>query len=243
MGWAIWIGIAGAIGLFVASQAAAQSAVQATTPSTAERVRADLEQFIRERVEGEPSAIEIPELRAFDFDVSAVPGEVRTELSTSSPAPLHGRVAVTVSLYVGRQLVKRGVVSPYVMMSDRVVVAKRALSRGHVVAPEDVGYADRDRATSPGDVARETEVLVGQRARRSLAADQVLREGDFESVPVVERGDRVTIVLQHGPLLIQTLGKAQETGAAGDWIRVVNVESKREISGRVDPEGRVHVAF
>lgn len=60
---------------------------------------------------------------------------------------------------------------------------------------------------------------------------------------MVERGDRVTIVLQHGPLLIQTLGKAQETGAAGEWIRVVNLDSKRELSGRIDPEGRVHVAF
>lgn len=243
-GWALWIGIAAAIGLFVASQAAAEPAVEASAgPSTAERVRADLEQFILEHAQGEPAEIEIPELRAFDFDVSAVPGEVRTELSTRSPVPFHGRVAITVALYVGQQLVKRGVVSPYVTVSDRVVVAKRALSRGHVVTAEDVDYVDRDRATSPGDVAREAERLVGQRARRSLAADQVLREGDFERVPVVERGDRVTLVLKHGPLMIQALGKAQETGATGDWIRVVNVESKREVTGRIDPEGRVHVAF
>lgn len=250
------IAIAWAIGALAASSVAAEdrvAAMSSTTPSspparslatsTAERVRADVERFILERVEGEPSAIEIPELRAFDFAVSGVPGEVRTELSTRSPSPMHGRVAITVSLYVGQQLVKRGVVSPYVTMSDRVVVAKRALARGHVVTPEDLAYADRDRAASPGDVARNAELVVGQRARRSLAADQVLREGDFERVPVVERGDRVTLVLKHGPLVIQTLGKAQETGAAGDWIRVVNVESKREVSGRVDPEGRVHVAF
>lgn len=246
-GFGFGVALAWAIGLLAASSVAAGDRAE-TSPafdptSTAERVRADVERFIRAHVEGEPSAIEIPELRAFDFDVSGAAGEVRTELSTGSPSPLHGRVAITVALYVRDRLVKRGVVSPYVTMTDRVVVAKRALARGAVVEAADLAYADRDRATSPGDVARDLELVVGQRARRSLAADQVLRAGDFERVPVVERGDRVTLVLQHGPLVIQTLGKAQETGAAGDWIRVVNVESKREVSGRVDPEGRVHVAF
>lgn len=244
-GWASGIGLALAIVAgFVGGAAAEEGAVP--TPvrtSTAEQVRSDLEDFIRARVEGEPVSIEIPELRAFDFDASAVPGAVRTELSSASPTPMQGRVAITVSLFVGRHLVKRGVVSPYVAMNDRVVIAKRALTKGHVVVAEDLRYADRDRAASPGDVARDLDAIVGQRARRSLAAAQVLREGDFESVPVVERGDRVTLVLKHGPLLIQTLGRAQETGAIGDWIRVVNVESKREVSGRVDAEGKVHVAF
>ncbi|MBY0399077.1 flagellar basal body P-ring formation chaperone FlgA [Myxococcota bacterium] len=238
--WAFGVGILLTAGLLLASAAGAEDAAAS---STAVRVRADLERFILERVEGEPSSIEIPELRGFDFDTSGTTGEVRTELSTRSPSPLQGRVAISVSLYVGRSLVKRGVVSPYVTMSERVVIAKHALSRGHVVAAEDLASVERDRAKSPGDVARDPALLVGQRARRSVAPDQVLREGDFERVPVVERGDRVTLVLQHGPLSIQALGRAQETGSAGDWIRVVNVESKREVSGRVDSEGRVHVAF
>lgn len=215
----------------------------AARSSTAERVRADIERFVLERVEQAPSAIEIPELRAFDFDVSAVSGALRTELSTGSPLPLHGRVAIAVSLFVGDRLVKRGIVSPYVSITERVVVATRALARGHVVAPGDLALVERDRASAPADAVRDPGAVVGLRARRAIGGDGVLRSSDFESVPVVERGDRVTIVLQHGPLLIQTLGKAQETGAAGEWIRVVNLDSKRELSGRIDPEGRVHVAF
>jgi flagella basal body P-ring formation protein FlgA len=240
IGWRRAIAWISAIGLLGALQAGAEPRALG---STAERVRADLEQFILERVEGEPASVEIPELRGFDFDLSAAPGEVRTELSTLSATPLHGRVSIMVSLFVGNRLVKRAVVSPYVTMSDRIVVAARSLARGHVVTPEDLAYANRDRAISPADVVRNAEFLVGLRTRRSIGGDQILRDGDFEPVPVVERGDRVTLVLEHGPLMIQTIGKAQETGAAGDLIRVVNLESKREISGRVDPEGRVHVGF
>jgi flagellar basal body P-ring formation protein FlgA len=216
---------------------------RASASPAVDRVRADLERFLGERVESEAAEITLPSLSAFDYDVSRVPGELRTELSTQSPTPFRGRVSIAVALYVGDQLVKRAVVSPYVLLPESVVVAARPLARGHVVAAADLAAVSRDRATSPRDAVRDPASLVGLRLKRSIAGEQLLREGDFESVPVVDRGDRVTIVLQKGPLLIQAIGKAQETGAAGDWIRVVNLDSKRELTGRVDREGRVHVAF
>ena len=206
-------------------------------------MRADLERFIGEHVDAEPSAVELPELRGFDYDVSGVPGALRTELSTRSAMPFRGRVAITVALYVGDQLVKRAVVSPYVRLSDRIVVTARALKKGDVVTADDLAYSDRDRAESPGDAVRDLAALVGLRSKRALAGDQLLREGDFEPVPIVERGDRVMLVLQSGALLIQVTGQAKERGATGDWIRVVNLDSKRELTGRVDREGRVHVPF
>lgn len=230
-----WLGV-------IAIVLLAATAARAESPSI-ERVRTDLERFIAERVDAEPSAIELPELRAFDFDVSRAPGELRTELSTRSATPFHGRVAITVALFVGDQLVKRAVVSPYVRLSDRVVITARALKKGDVIAQGDLAYSDRDRAESPGDAVRDLEAMVGLRAKRALAGDQLLREGDFEPVPVVERGDRVMLVLQSGALMIQATGQAKERGAAGDWIRVVNLDSKRELTGRVDRDGRVHVAF
>ena len=85
--------------------------------------------------------------------------------------------------------------------------------------------------------------VVGLRAKRSLRKHQIFRASQVEGVPLVERGDRVQIVLQAGALRISAAGKAQEAGALGDWIRVLNMDSKRELSGRVDRDGRVHVAF
>lgn len=219
------------------------SAGQVLASPAVDRVRADLERFIAERVESESAEIALPALGAFDYDVSQLPGELRTQLSTQSPTPFRGRISIAVALFVGDQLVKRAVVSPYVAIPDRFVIAARPLARGHVVALDDLATVSRDRAASPSDAARDLDSLVGMRLKRSVAGDQLLRAGDFEPVPVVDRGDRVTIVLEKGPLLIQAVGRAQEKGATGDWIRVVNLDSKRELTGRVDREGRVHVAF
>jgi flagella basal body P-ring formation protein FlgA len=230
------VAIAIAIGLGHASEAHAES-------PAVERVRTDLERFVAERIEDPSASVQLPALRAFDYDLSGAPGEIRTELSSRSATPFQGRVSITVALYAGDVLVKRAVVSPYVEIPDRVLVAKRPLARGQVVSEDDLVSASRDRADSPPDAARDLSAIVGLRTKRGIAGNQVVRNGDFEAVPIVERGDRVVLVLIDGPLMIQAAGLARETGASGEWIRVVNLDSKRELTGRVDREGRVHVAF
>lgn len=241
-GWLVAMAVAATAALAIAVVLGSAAAAHAESPAV-ERVRTDLERFLAERIDDPSASVQLPALRAFDYDLSRAPGEIRTELSTRSATPFRGRVAITVALYAGEVLVKRAVVSPYVEIADRVLVAKRPLGRGHVVTEDDLVLSSRDRADSPADAARDLSALVGLRTKRGIGGDQVVRNGDFEAVPIVERGDRVVLVLIDGPLMIQAAGLAKETGASGEWIRVVNLDSKRELTGRVDGEGRVHVAF
>ncbi len=217
--------------------------------SAVRRVRIDLERFVRERVGSGAVSIEMPPLVGFETIASASsddPAEApayRTELRTRSSEPLRGRVPITVALYSGERLMKRSVVSPYVRETMRVVSAGRNLARGAILSTSDVRTVDVDAARVPNDAIADADSVVGLRAKRSLRKGQVLRDSAIEGVPVVERGDRVTLVLESGRLTIQAVGRAQEAGTIGDWIRVENLDSKRELSGRVDREGRVHVAF
>lgn len=212
------------------------------------KVRRDIERFVRARIESteagsSETTIDVPPLRSFTVDRKRFPGTLRTEISTRAQEPLRGRVPLAISLYAGDLLVKRGVITPYVRRSERVIVPTRDIRMGSILSPGDFVYADRDATRLPRDVVRETAEVVGLRAKRSLRKDRAFRSSQVEGVPLVERGDRVQIVLQAGALQISATGKAQEAGAFGDWIRVVNLDSKRELSGRVDSDGRVHVAF
>lgn len=212
------------------------------------RVRADIERYVRARIarseaEGARTSIDIPPLGSFTVDRDRHPGPLHTEISTRAAEPLRGRVPLTISLYAGEHLVRRAVVSPDVRRTERVVVPRRDIQRGTVLDPSDFKRVDRDANRLPRDVVRDVEEVIGLRAKRSLRKDGVFRASQVEGIPLVERGDRVQVVLQTGPLSVSAMGRAQETGALGDWIRVLNVDSKRELSGRVDAEGRVHVAF
>ena len=122
-------------------------------------------------------------------------------------------------------------------------MAVRDLRVGTILGESDFTKVARDANRLPRDVVRDAAEVIGLRAKRSLRKDRIFRASQVEGVPLVERGDRVQLVLQAGALQISAAGKAQEPGAFGDWIRVLNMDSKRELSGRVDAEGRVHVAF
>lgn len=206
-------------------------------------IRADLDRFIRARMPEASVTIEVPPLTSFVVDRSRFPGPLRTELSTRAKEPLRGRVPVAVALYAGDHLVKRSVVTPYVRVSERVVVPTRNVPSGTTLSAADLKSVERDAARIPKDAIRDLDSAIGLQARRSLVKGQPFRASKVQNVPIVERGDRVQIILTTGALVIQSAGKAQQTGALGEWIRVLNVDSKRELSGRVDAEGRVHVAF
>lgn len=207
------------------------------------RVRADLERFIQSRM-GDPSAtIEVPRLAAFSVDRVRHPGGLRTELSSKSKPPFSGRVPITVALYAGDVLIKRSVISPYIRTMVAVVVPSRDLRRGEILAADDLRIADQNVERTPDDAIDQIEDAIGLRMKRSVRAGRVLRRTQVEGVPIVERGDRVLLVLRSGLIEVQAVGRSREAGVAGDWIRVVNLDSKRELSGRVDRRGRVHVAF
>ena len=55
------------------------------------------------------------------------------------------------------------------------------------------------------------------------------------------RNDSVTIVYQAPGLTLTLRGQAQEAGALGDTIGVLNVDSKRIVQGIITAPGRVTV--
>jgi len=58
---------------------------------------------------------------------------------------------------------------------------------------------------------------------------------------IVARNETVTIVYQAPGLLLTLSGQAQEAGALGDTIGVLNVESKRIVQGVISAPGRVTI--
>lgn len=205
------------------------------------RVRADLQRFLQKRAGG--GSVELPPLSVFQIDRERHPGPLRTRLATESEPPFQGRVPVTVELLAGDQVVARHIVSPYVRVLTTAIVPVRDLRRGDTLGSGDVRVAKIDAVRTRGELVPTIDLVVGKRLKSSVREGQPLRESQIEVVPVVDRGDRVMLVLESGGLRVQAIGRAQESGAIGQWIRVLNVDSRREVSGRVAPDGNVHVAF
>jgi flagella basal body P-ring formation protein FlgA len=82
---------------------------------------------------------------------------------------------------------------------------------------------------------------VGLSLRRALRAGQLLRQADLMRPELVQRNENVTLVFEAPGIMLTSRAKALETGAEGDLISVLNVQSKRTVQGIVSGPNTVTV--
>jgi flagella basal body P-ring formation protein FlgA len=79
-------------------------------------------------------------------------------------------------------------------------------------------------------------------AKRQLRAGQALRPADLAKPDLVQRDQAVTLIYEAAGLYLTIRGKAMEAGTEGDVVNVMNLQSKRTVSGVVIGRGQVSVA-
>lgn len=124
-------------------------------------------------------------------------------------------------------------------ISGRVVrmvelpVPARELNRDEVIAKSDVSWVKLAADRLDPNVITDIGELVGRAPRRHLRAGEPVRTGDVRAPVLINRGSLVMMIYQTPYMTISLRGKATQDGAKGDTIRVLNVQSKREIDAVV----------
>jgi flagellar basal body P-ring formation protein FlgA len=120
------------------------------------------------------------------------------------------------------------------------VAVDHIVERGQVLKSSDLIVQRRPK--SEGLAITDIGGAVGLAARHQLRPGQPLHEADLMKPVIVQRGDPVTIVYEAPGLMLTLRGQAQEPGAVGDTISLLNAQSKRVVQGVVTAPGRVSVA-
>lgn len=122
-----------------------------------------------------------------------------------------------------------------------IPVLNRRLRDGQVITGDDIDWLTVNGAALADDTARTADDLVGLAPRRPLSARSAVRLADLRQPIVVGRGDSVDILYASEALTIVARGRALDSGAPGDVVRVLNVDSNRTIEGVVDSPGLVRI--
>jgi flagellar basal body P-ring formation protein FlgA len=121
-------------------------------------------------------------------------------------------------------------------------VLARGVERNEVIKSSDVTIERRPKVEVGNDaVGRDN--AVGMQARRQLRAGQALRVNDLAKPDLVTRDQNVTLIYESSGLYLTIRGKALEGGTEGDVVNVLNLQSKRTVSGVVVGRGQVSVAI
>ena len=120
-------------------------------------------------------------------------------------------------------------------------VLARNVERNEVLKASDVVVERRPKAEAGPDIATRDRAL-GMQARRQLRAGQALKIADLAKPDLVQRDQAVTLIYEAPGLYLTIRGKALDGGTEGDVVNVLNLQSKRTVSGVVTGRGQVSIS-
>jgi flagella basal body P-ring formation protein FlgA len=121
-------------------------------------------------------------------------------------------------------------------------VLTRNVERNEVLKSADVATERRPKAEVGGDAAARGRAI-GMQMRKQLRAGQALKVADLGKPDLVQRDDNVTLIYESTGLYLTMRGKALEAGTEGDTVNVLNLQSKRTVSGLVIGRGQVAISI
>jgi flagellar basal body P-ring formation protein FlgA len=122
-----------------------------------------------------------------------------------------------------------------------VAVPQRALAKGDIVKAKDLVFERRPKNEFSSEPPAVPAEAAGMALRRAVRAGVPLRAADLAKPELVQKNDTVMLHYEVPGVVITMRGKALDSGAEGDMVGVLNVNSKRTIQGMVTGPGRVTV--
>jgi flagella basal body P-ring formation protein FlgA len=119
-------------------------------------------------------------------------------------------------------------------------VLMRDVERGDILKSSDVMTERRPKAEIVGEAANRDRA-VGMQVRRSIRASQALKAADLAKPDLVQREQGVTLIFQTPGLYLTMRGKSLDNGTEGDVVNVLNLQSKRTVTGTVIGRGQVAI--
>lgn len=174
----------------------------------------------------------------------AVPhGVVTCRVSPPRQQHLMGKVELPVTVLVDGVVCDKLRLTGYVRVIQRVVHTGQPVHRGNVIAQGDVILQDADISLLRPGYFTDMSHVIGKRARRDIRAHEVIEGKVLELVPLVRRGDMVSLLVDNRFLRVMAPGRMGEDGYPGQLVKVLNVSSNRYVYGRMVDARTVNVEY
>lgn len=174
-----------------------------------------------------------------------LPGDAEPTLAITniSHDPVNGRFsALVIAPATGRLLAKAHISGRVVVMTE-IPVLRRRMVPGDVIRIDDIEWSSTRADRIGRSVIVDAENLVGMSPRRPIRPGAAVRANELRAPVVVAKNSLITIRLDTARLSLTTQGRALESGAYGDVIRVINTKSKQIINAAVVGSGTVRVVL
>lgn len=192
--------------------------------------------FLEERMPWDPEMTEV----TIDYrgkDIILPSGELEVNFSLPGRRARLGRFPLQAKIMVNNVFQKKLRLTAKVERSIALVRTSRRVRRGEILTEEDVVLEISKSNRSFKTAITSLEDAVGFEAVHGIGAGRVVTVNSLRKPPLVEKGDRVTLVVEKGSMKITAPGVVREKGFENSLIEVLNLQTKKMVFGKVlDPQ-------
>ncbi|MCP4606257.1 MAG: flagellar basal body P-ring formation protein FlgA [Proteobacteria bacterium] len=151
------------------------------------------------------------------------------------------RISVPVDLIADGVSFRRLQIAATLALEIRLPVAARDLARGTILDDRSVKWVDTKLNAPPTQLACSASGIIGRRLLSTVPEGEPFKEAILEKIPIVKRGQRLSVESIQGLVRIRTSGVARQDGALGDRIRIGVQSASQLLWAEVAAPGRVVV--
>lgn len=198
----------------------------------AEDLKAAATRYIVDRTDADPNHVTLTFLHLPD---QVTVGQPVDEISVLPGAPglFRGSSLLYIGLYAGGELLKKVPVTVRARILKPVLVSTRMIDRHVSLAPDMVKIELMDVTRLSGVPLQAGNDFTGLQTSRIIASGRVLLDSMVEKPPAVLRGDQVIISVSIGTVTASAPGEVRADGRIGEYVRVRNLQSGREMVAKV----------
>jgi flagella basal body P-ring formation protein FlgA len=201
-----------------------------------------LENHLQKVTQNPSRKVAIGEFRGYE-QVIVPRGGFSCQVQVPEKAIQGGNIAGMMVFSANGQEIRKIRFSARVDIYADVLVSRHFLKKHHEIQAGDIQIANKNIAFLPQDVITEEKEVQGKRTTLSINNQEVLRLSLLEPLPLVNKGDRVILLIENDQFKITAMGEVKEVGRKGDRIKLINLSSKKEVYGRVLDANTVQVDF
>ncbi|MCP3941186.1 MAG: flagellar basal body P-ring formation protein FlgA [Desulfobacteraceae bacterium] len=207
---------------------------------TQEQIRQQVNIFLADFLKDKEYELEWMQIRELDFYPG---GELDLSLVSRSNVDEKGNFSVFMDILIDGNKEDSIRISGKVAIYEEILCVARNLAKGEAVFEKDVYFARKRVANLRGDVVRTIQELNGKVLKTNIQKDHYIKASWLEQIPLIQKGDIVSLVARKNNILIVTSGISKEDGYMNKLIRVENIESGKVVRGVVREKTTVEVIY
>ncbi len=168
-------------------------------------------------------------------------GDIRFEVSQIDANKNRGNIQLLVRVFINDKQHLKIPVFFNIRVYEDTVITTRKIGRNTILEPDDLEIRRMETTKLMGLTFDNVEELIGKQAIRTIQPNVPITADLVNNPPLIKKGDFIKVLVQSGNLHIITKGVAKEDGYLGKIIRIKNIDSKKEIYGRVEDTSTVKI--